>query len=411
MAEATMDGFAKNAAQGGKAPAVRAASVAMSVPGTSRPRSLSPQRYEFTGTGTEYFRIWIVNLLLTIATLGIYSAWAKVRRLQYFYRNTRVAGATFDYHGDPKAILKGRVLALGLVVAYKISYDLSPLAAAVIAATLIAITPWFLARSIRFKLANTSYRGLRFQFRGTVRQAYRMLILFPISLAFIGFFLWTLVTSFSQSAGPGIFLLVVALLLLTVGVTVPLAHYFLKRYQHQHAEFGHTPFAFHARASDFFSIYGKAVGFFFLGSIPAGIFAFATAKLYELLLATVFGWLFALLYGLVSAYAFYLFVRPYLESSLQNLVWNNTGLGDHAFESMVSARKLLWIHASNLILMTLTLGLYKPFGAVRLAKYRIESTTLIPADNLEQFWADQSIDRTTALGQETGDMFDIDIGL
>ena len=36
----------------------------------------------FVGTGSEYFRIWIVNLLLTIVTLGIYSAWAKVRRLE-----------------------------------------------------------------------------------------------------------------------------------------------------------------------------------------------------------------------------------------------------------------------------------------------------------------------------------------
>ncbi|MEM9624119.1 MAG: DUF898 family protein, partial [Pseudomonadota bacterium] len=33
----------------------------------------------FTGDGTEYFRIWIVNLTLTLLTLGIYSAWAKVR--------------------------------------------------------------------------------------------------------------------------------------------------------------------------------------------------------------------------------------------------------------------------------------------------------------------------------------------
>jgi uncharacterized membrane protein YjgN (DUF898 family) len=385
--------------------------MAKSVAGIGRPQVLGPQRFEFTGTGSEYFRIWIVNLLLTIATLGVYSAWAKARRLQYLYRNTRVAGAIFDYHGDPKAILKGRILALGLVVAYKISYDVSPVAAVAIAATLVGIMPWFLARSIRFKLANTSYRGLRFQFGGTVGQAYRMLILFPIALAVVGFFLWILVTSFSQSAGPGIFLLVVTLLLLTVGVTAPLGHYYLKRYQHENADFGHTPFSFHARAADFFSIYGKAVGFFFLGSIPAGLFAFVTAKVYELLLATVFGWLFALLYGLVSAYAFYLFVRPYLESSFQNLAWNHTALGDHAFESTVSARKLLWIHASNLILITLTLGLYKPFGAVRLAKYRIESMTLIPADNLEQFWADQSIDRTTALGQETGDLFDIDIGL
>lgn len=48
------------------------------------------QRFSFTGTGSEYFRIWIVNLLLSIVTLGIYSAWAKVRRMKYFYRNTRL---------------------------------------------------------------------------------------------------------------------------------------------------------------------------------------------------------------------------------------------------------------------------------------------------------------------------------
>ncbi len=34
---------------------------------------------EFHGSGGEYFRIWIVNLCLTIVTFGIYTAWAKVR--------------------------------------------------------------------------------------------------------------------------------------------------------------------------------------------------------------------------------------------------------------------------------------------------------------------------------------------
>ena len=42
-------------------------------------------RLEFTGSGSEYFRIWIVNLLLTLVTLGLYYPWAKVRRLRYFY--------------------------------------------------------------------------------------------------------------------------------------------------------------------------------------------------------------------------------------------------------------------------------------------------------------------------------------
>ena len=34
---------------------------------------------EFTGRGGEYFRIWIVHLVLTILTLGIYSAWLHRR--------------------------------------------------------------------------------------------------------------------------------------------------------------------------------------------------------------------------------------------------------------------------------------------------------------------------------------------
>ena len=67
----------------------------------------APAAFEFTGTGGDYFRIWIVNIALTIVTAGIYSAWAKVRRLQYFYRNTRVAGASFDYHGKSGGDLQG----------------------------------------------------------------------------------------------------------------------------------------------------------------------------------------------------------------------------------------------------------------------------------------------------------------
>ena len=34
----------------------------------------------FHGSARDYFRIWIVNLCLTLLTLGIFSAWAKVRK-------------------------------------------------------------------------------------------------------------------------------------------------------------------------------------------------------------------------------------------------------------------------------------------------------------------------------------------
>src|SRR5678816_4784926 len=82
------------------------------------PEEPSLHKMIFTGTGAEYFRVWIVNLALTVMTLGVYSACAKVRRLQYFYRHTRLAGSGFDYHGDPIAILKGRIVGLVLFGLY-----------------------------------------------------------------------------------------------------------------------------------------------------------------------------------------------------------------------------------------------------------------------------------------------------
>ena len=36
------------------------------------------EKIEFTGAAREYFGIWIVNIILSVCTLGIYSAWAKV---------------------------------------------------------------------------------------------------------------------------------------------------------------------------------------------------------------------------------------------------------------------------------------------------------------------------------------------
>ena len=74
----------------------------------------------FTGNGSEYFQIWVSNLVMSIMTLGCYSPWAKVRRIRYFYQNTHLANANFDYHGNPVSILKGRLVALGLFILYSL---------------------------------------------------------------------------------------------------------------------------------------------------------------------------------------------------------------------------------------------------------------------------------------------------
>ncbi|HEX8883112.1 MAG TPA: DUF898 family protein, partial [Noviherbaspirillum sp.] len=133
--------------------------------------------FGFSGSGAEYFRIWIVNLLLTVATLGIYSAWAKTRRLQYFYRNTHLAGPSFDFRGDPKAILRGRILAVLLVAAYQYAFGFSARAGIVTVALLVAAMPFLIRSALRFRLSNTWYRGLPFGFAGSVIGAYRVYLL------------------------------------------------------------------------------------------------------------------------------------------------------------------------------------------------------------------------------------------
>ena len=79
----------------------------------------------FTGSGSEYFRIWIVNLLLTLVTLGLYYPWAKVRRLRYFYGNTLVDGVPLAFHGDPRKMFRGWLLVGVLFALYSMAGNFS----------------------------------------------------------------------------------------------------------------------------------------------------------------------------------------------------------------------------------------------------------------------------------------------
>ena len=65
--------------------------------------------------------------LLTILTLGIYSAWATVRNNKYLYSNLYLEDNNFRYLADPIAILKGRIIAVIAVVAYVLLGAISPI--------------------------------------------------------------------------------------------------------------------------------------------------------------------------------------------------------------------------------------------------------------------------------------------
>jgi len=340
--------------------------------------------FEFTGSGGEYFRIWIVNLALTILTLGIYSAWAKVRRLQYFYRNTTIAGSSFDYHGNPMAILKGRVIGILLLVGYNVMGGVHWGLGLIALALLLSIMPWLIQRSLRFKLTYSSYRGLRFRFTGSLGGAYQAFLLWPI----VGY--------------------------ITLFILMPMAHREIKAYQHNNSLFGDTAFSFDAGVGKFYGVYLKALGMVLLAGFTIGVTFVLLTPVMSIFTpdgnerdkASYIGWIFFMAIGFY--FLLFLFIGPWFSARMQNLVWNHTALGPHAFQSDVRARDLFWIYLTNFLGILMTLGLYKPFADIRLARYRLAHTALRAQSDLDEFIATQE-SAVNALGEETADVFDVDI--
>jgi len=350
---------------------------------------LPAQPFRFNGRGSDYFGIWIVNVLLTIVTLGIYSPWAKVRRMQYLYRNTEVAGSSFDFHGKPLAILIGRIVALALLISYNYSVRLrSPLTLAIIVLVAVVL-PWLLRNSLRFRLYNTSWRGLRFSFHGSVGGAYA---------AFLGNYLLALVTLY---------------------LAAPYAHQRLKRYQHNNARFGTTPFSFHASVGSFYKVYGIFVAALIgmgvvtlLGLSAIGAGAMLASMKMQGGQPKIDPRQFLLLAGLLYAALIFmsLVIGPLFQSMLTNLIWNNTRLGEHRFQCRQSALPLMGLYITNFLGVVFTLGLFTPWAVVRLARYRVECMSLLPASALAEFVAGEA-EQPSAIGEETAAVFDIDISL
>ena len=136
--------------------------------------------FQFTGQGGEYFKIWLVNSILTILTLGIYSAWAKVRRKTYIYGSTQLAGAGFEYLADPRKIFKGRVIAVAFLIIYSVLSNLFPQIGLVFSLGLLAVVPWIVVRALAFNARNSALRNIRFGFTGRVRDASKVFVLWPL---------------------------------------------------------------------------------------------------------------------------------------------------------------------------------------------------------------------------------------
>ncbi len=323
------------------------------------------QPFSFLGNGNEYFRIWIVNILLTIVTLGIYSAWAKVRNAQYFYGHTEMTGSRFGYHAKPLTILKGRIIAVILFVIYTALQNLFPAGALVMMALLIIALPWIAIRSLRFNRRMSAWRNIRFGFDGTIWPAIQVFILWPL----VG--------------------------IISLGILMPYAMYKQNEFIVNNTRYGTSRFTLEPCGKEFFMIF---VGAFVI-----------------MLLAGLVGWGLALVLpplSLLVYFAAYLYMFVFISVRSANLIFNNSILnaGQFCFDSSWTDGSYMKVLLINSLFTLLTLGFYYPWAMVRVANYKAEHLSLIAHEDLDSFVAREE-EHVSALGEEMGDVFDMEIGL
>jgi uncharacterized membrane protein YjgN (DUF898 family) len=335
--------------------------------------------FEFTGSGSEYFRIWIVNVVLTLLTFGIYAAWAKVRTRRYFYSNTCLDGKPFDFTGNPVAILKGNLIFGGLFIAYNLLLQFYPVAAVGVLLVMAPVLPWLIWKALRFRAHNTVHRNVRMRFHGTLGESYKV-------------YLWMNL-----------------LLPLTLGLISPYLGFRQKRYVLGHMAWGNSRAQMQGESGFFYLTFFKALGVqvlisaIFIAASFGAVFAKKSAEQPNPLPVFIS---VAIILSYLSFFAVFLYYRVRTNNyALATTEWAGVG----RIQSSIRARDLLWLYLSNAFAVLLSLGLLIPWAKVRMARYTANKTRLVVFGSLDR--VAQEVGREeSALGDAAADAFDVEVG-
>ncbi|AYG65262.1 MULTISPECIES: DUF898 family protein [unclassified Rhizobium] len=305
------------------------------------------QRASFTGNASEYFGIWIVNILLTIVTLGIYSAWAKVRRNRYFYGNTVILGHSFEYHARGKQILIGRLIVFGFLIAVNILSHLAPLALLALWPVMLVVFPWFLMRGLRFNARVTSYRNVRFDFVGTYGGAFKAI------------FFGAIIT------------------VISVGLLSPIASRWFYKYIFDNLRYGDRPFSTEPRLGALYEAFVTVIAIMIAGIVILVLFGGVVTGFGGISMGRGMGSISLWHWMIVLIFPIYIVAGLYYRAAVRNIIWSAAMVDRrHQLRSDLGRRRYAWIAISNVVVTLVTFGLMRPWAAVRLHRFLAEHTVV-----------------------------------
>ncbi len=314
------------------------------LPGT--PGSGESRRPTFHGSGGTLFGIHVVNVLLTLVTLGVYYFWGKTRVRRFLSSQTQVDGDRFAYHGTAKELLLGTLkaaLVFGLpIVLLRVVRDILDvdvtlkLVAGLGSACLVfAFFPVAMVGARRYRLSRTSWRGIRFSFRGRVRDFMKIFILGSVLSG------------------------------LTLGLYYPVFLVHRQAFMVSHSYFGSERFDFDGRGRDLLGPFLVAL----LLTLPT--------------LGLCWLWYVA---------------------RKRRYFWDHTRFGTARFRSTIRGGALLGLYLVNAILLVVTLGLAWPWVKIRNIHFAFRNLSLVGPVDLERI--QQEAQYASSTGEGLSGFFD-----
>jgi len=297
-------------------------------------------RLSFHGAGGSLFGIHIVNVFLTIVTLGVFYFWGKARVRRYLWSQTAIAGDRFAFHGTGREMLLGFLKAVLIfavpLIALSIVYN-SPSVWGVVRALAYFLAyligavfyPLAIVGARRYRLSRSSWRGIRFSFRGSGKEFIRL------------FFVQSLLTG------------------VTLGLWYPV--FDTKRYAFltSNSWFGNRRFDFDGSSFQLFKSFLLAL---ILTPFTLGLCWF---------------WYVA---------------------KKRRFFWGHTTFGAARYQYAATGGAILLLILLNLIIIVATLGLGWPWAKVRSARFLARNLTLVGPLELESIQQDAQAASATGEG-------------
>ena len=303
-------------------------------------------------------------------------------------------------------MFRGYLLMLVLGVAYWAVAHFAPALSWLPLLVLALVWPALWRSSLIFRMRNTSDRGLRFDFQGSSKDAYRVLL--PLWIPAV-----LTVTASSVSVAWGIQDRTSGQVLMASAGFVTTVVFFLfpwllaRMHAYQQGGFVFAAERAHLPALGLTRSIYKLV--LVMGAMWMGFAVMFMLLVFGLAQNWKNSWLISLLPLLLFAVIF--LVSPIWTARMQNLIWGQTRSENISIFSALRYRDLLKVNLLNWLFIVLTLGLYWPFAAIRTAKVRLEAIEVEVHGDVNTWLAQAQRRQAGVLGDAAGDFFGVDMGL